>query len=247
MPNIIVSLWHIPTLRHPLANGLSQDAYDQSRLNRRLLLLEDALRKCQAKIDSSKVGGGRSFKAILVAPEYFFSSHKVDDINYDPLRFYPFNEKFKPMLEQRLYDLSRNFPSILIIPGTAYYWKNPFQRPPELASKLDTATGQRTIARSPAEQIAGIAGHRFAKTDQQIGNAIERERYYYGPDQIFRGHPGFSAGGLRPAVPSMVQKQTQLRTARTPGASLCIVRNVAYMFLKRNRSDPYDWIRLHHG
>lgn len=235
MPKIIVSLWHIPTLRHPLAIGRSQDQYDTDRLDRRLSLLEAALGTCQAKIDSSKVTGSKSFKAVFVAPEYFFSSHKVTDNDYDPLRFYPFNEKFKPRLEQRLHDLSRRFPDILIIPGTAYYWKNPYSRPPELANKLDKSSGQRTIARQPAEQVAN---YRLTKAGEEVGQVIEREKYYYGDAQINQGHPGFSGGGKRPSVPSMVQKQTHIQGAQAGG--LYIVRNVAYVFLNGERKAKYD-------
>lgn len=85
--------------------------------DQRLRLLRDALEACQSDLNAhiASIQTDNAFQAIFLAPEYFFTKENISGGRV------PLEETDRALLVAKFAELSRAFPSILIVPGTVFY------------------------------------------------------------------------------------------------------------------------------
>jgi predicted amidohydrolase len=163
------------------------------------------------------------FKAVFVAPEYYFTKNAAQRE--------PLTEADRIWLETQLLALSKQYPDILIVPGTIFYQKPLVRNAGSAPNKFDPATGQRTLAKtSPADRR-----QRTIQSTLTYISSIPHQRDANDNRQHKWVNQGYDAGGH--AVPSIGDLG---RVFRDVNKNPAIVKNAAYLLLGGRRIAKYD-------
>jgi hypothetical protein len=153
---IFVALWSRNTENKPFDN-----------LGTRLWYLSKALDHAQAKYNEAATGGAftGAIKAIFVAPEYLFDNPRDKDA--DPtLQHTPraIAEESKRAIKSMIRDDSRNYPGMLIVPGTVIYRLDPLAYPVLVGQvRTEAVTAMKTLQTSLARKSEKVKS--MAKDD----------------------------------------------------------------------------------
>jgi predicted amidohydrolase len=190
--------------------------------------MEGTLKKTQEWIGlhAGKLGTTLPFKAVYLAPEYYFTQPHPDNSRM------PLTEDERVQFEPELFGLSAQFPDILIVPGTIFYAKPLFRTAISFQDRFDPATGTRTL---PKTSDPDRRERSLNKLDTHL-KTIHSTQTQNDP-AFWRNWnvKGYNAGPYQ--VPALSEIQTSLQSRKKRP---WIVRNAAYILLGRRRIGKYD-------
>jgi hypothetical protein len=219
LPKLVIGVWTFDSgdLFGTL-NGISSC----KSIDERLKGLEQAAKHVQKRVQEKS--GSPSFDSILAAPEYLFSDRNADGDRA------PMPELERLKLEQRLLGLSREYPRMLMFPGTLFYCKD-LIRPTGAEFKFNPNTGvrdlQKTTSEDRRERYRGKLNQVLQETKDLFQNPEERV-------QVVR--QGAVRGDKKPTQSPAISSIALALRLKNPR----IARNAAYVLLNGQRIAKYD-------
>ncbi len=183
-------------------------------LNVRLQRLAYALHDCQQTINANwaSIQQDNEFHGIFLAPEYFFSSCRNDGTRF------PMTNGEKMWLESQLIGLSRQYPKILIVPGTVFYY-------------FDLNDQNRV---QMGYQLLQAAKDRI--TRERDRSAEQMRLGSHSPRTVLNAEMSHTPSGANSLVPSL----NKLADSLVNGTAKRVARNRAYLMLNGQIFARYD-------
>jgi hypothetical protein len=143
---LVVGLWSKSSTLDPTDSARPRsNASVVGAIDARIAGMRKCLEKLKARVDSKNISASQAIRGIFAAPEYSFQKPNALGYNGVDARYYghSLKQEQKEHAVAKLQELSRDFPTILMVPGTVA-WKKPLDRAGTEARKRDPLTGQRT-------------------------------------------------------------------------------------------------------